>query len=173
MANAPDMAATLAEAADFYYTANALYEDDDLDADDHLAVVLRNFTSSDCDAFADVVAEMTGWTTVRATWTVREDFGHHTLVRAPDGRLFDAAGFTDEAGLRKRYRARNLRLADAPPLSVSHLDDPEDLRRIADVVRILPHAPFDGPGFRAVSLPPLKGEAPREWEREVAVPSGP
>ncbi len=99
-----DEAAVLAEAAEHYYEVNALHEDEDLDPGDHLAVVLRNFTSSDCDAFAGVVAEMTGWPTVRASWTAGDDFGHHALVEAPGGRLFDATGFTDEAALRRRYR---------------------------------------------------------------------
>ena len=45
-----DAKAALAEAANWYFEVCELYEDEDLDPDNHLAVVQRAFTSSDCDS---------------------------------------------------------------------------------------------------------------------------
>jgi hypothetical protein len=85
------------EAADWYFDVCSLYEDDDLDPDDHLEVIKRAFTSSDCDAFAYILNLMTGWQPVRVAWVTRDGFGHHTLVRSPNGGLLDVGGWTDEA----------------------------------------------------------------------------
>ncbi len=153
-----DRDAVLAEAAEWFYDVHELWEDEDLDPDDHLAVVQRAFTSSDCDDFAGVVHRMSGWQCVRAAWTVRGGFGHHTLVRSPDGRLFDATGFTDEAALRKRYGAKALTLFDVQPGDEIAYGNADDTARIANVVRVLPHAPFDDPAFMALASGPLPEE---------------
>ncbi len=49
-------------------------------------------------------------------------------------------------------------MSSGKPLSFRDLDDPDDLRRVADVVRVLPHAPFDEPAFKAMSSRPMPGE---------------
>ena len=158
-----ERAAVLKEAADWYFDVHDLHEDGDLDPDDHLKIIQRAFASSDCDAFAHVLHAMTGWTVVRAAWTIPEwGFGHHALVRSPDGRLLDVTGWTDEKALAKRYRARkSLNLSDTEPDSDS-IEPEEDgidrnYARIVAIVRALPYAPFDAPEFQEMSLHPVPG----------------
>lgn len=148
--------AILAEAAHFYYTAAELYEDEDLDPDDHLEVLKRAFASSDCDAFASVLARKTGWDTVRFSWTIPDwGFGHHTLVKSPDGRHLDVTGWTSAQQLSKRYGAKKhgYSITEAPPFEAEpgEVDDDGfdvDLKRIAAVIANLPYAPFDQAEFR-------------------------
>lgn len=140
--------AIIAEAADWYYDVAELYED--LDPEDHLEVVQRAFSSSDCDDFAAVLAEMTGWTPVRAQWSHPDiGFGHHALVQHPNGGMMDVHGWTNENDLRTRYGIKGeitfLSEAISPQTLGDHFDengiDPIK-QRIANVIRALPHAPF-------------------------------
>lgn len=56
----PSARQSLAELADWYWGVAELYECEDLDPDDHPAVVVRASTSSDCGQFACAPAHMTG-----------------------------------------------------------------------------------------------------------------
>ena len=94
----------LAEAVAWLYDVCELYEDEDLDPDDHLQVVTRAFMSSDCDDFCFFVCAITGWQPVMITWSIPNwGFGHHSAARAPDGRLVDVRGWTEEADIRKYF----------------------------------------------------------------------
>lgn len=167
---------TLREAALYYYEVCELYEDEDLDPDDHLEVVARAFTSSDCDAFAHVLSAMTGWERVTFTWQVPDwGCGHHTLVRSPEGRLLDARGWTDLDGLRKRYGAKSGTLGEPRPYGdIGPVDDEgfdEDLRRVAGVIRALPQAPYQEEAFKTASARPVPGVDEPYPDEEAAPPS--
>ena len=165
-ATAPDD--VLAAAAAHYHAAAGLDEDGDLDPRDHVEVLVRAFTTSNCDDFAHVLALATGWPTVRMTWPIPGwGPGHHALLRAPDGRLLDARGWTDEAGLRRRYRAPEALFEDALPSPQSlgqWVDEDgtdEDVARIAGVLRALPHAPYSEGWFRTLVMAPIPGADPQ------------
>lgn len=157
----------LAAAADELFDACDLSEDDDLDPDNHVEVIKRAYASSDCDDFAWMLHRMTGWQVVRATWQIPDwGFGHHTLVRSPEGRLLDVCGWTDEEALRKRYLGRKkteMAFADAEPSPTGSFDEIEDdgtecqMTLIAGVIRNLPHAPYSTPEFRELTGRPLEG----------------
>jgi hypothetical protein len=162
----------LAEAADHLYEACELYEDADLDPDDHMAVIKRAYSTSDCDDFAWMVHLMTDWQVVRAVWPTPDGMaGHHSLVRAPDGRLFDVGGWTDEAKLTRKYLSKrgvaagariSLSDGEASPLNdFNEVDDAtgleEGMVRLASVIRALPHAPFGTRAFRALANRPIEG----------------
>jgi hypothetical protein len=153
-------AEVLREAAAHYYEVCELYEDDDLDPDDHLAVIKRACTSSDCDEFSGILHAMTGWPVVRPIWEIPDwGLGHHSLLRAPDGRLLDVTGWTDIRKLERRYGGRKgvrITLAEAsvPPRTYSF---PEDDALLASVIRSLPHAPFGTKAFRAITCAPVPG----------------
>lgn len=158
----------LAEAATWYYDVCELYEDEDLDPDDHLEVIRRAFCSSDCNEFAAVLGEMTGWQTVIMSWqdAEQEFWGHHTLVRSPEGQLLDVTGWVTEKELKKRYGLGGARLKpefkDAEPMSCmlgieieNGID--ENKQRIASVIRALPWGPFNEPWFQEITGRPLPG----------------
>lgn len=155
----------LKEAASWYYDVAELYEDPDLDPDDSLEVVKRAFTSSDCDDFAAVLSEMTGWETVRASWSIPDwGFGHHTLVRHPRGGLIDVHGWSNELTLCQRYGIKGpLRIEAALPCPQTLNQDIDDLgideskRRIAAVIRALPYDPFIDKELRPLLKRPLPG----------------
>lgn len=85
----------LAEASKCLFIACGLYEDEDLSPDNHLDVIQRAFTSSDCQDFSWMVHLMTGWPCVRATWSMPDlGWGHHSLIRDPEECLFDVCGCT-------------------------------------------------------------------------------
>ena len=157
----------LREAADWLYDACWLYEDEDLDPDNSIAVIKRAYTSSDCDDFAWMLNLMTSWPVVRATWQISDwGFGHHSLVRAPDGRLLDVRGLTDEATAAKRCCRRKdieVKFTEVPAKPLNDYDGFDDdgfepdMQRLAAIVRNLPYAPFNTPDFQQLSLRPLAG----------------
>jgi hypothetical protein len=158
-------AEALREAAEWLYDVCELYEDEDLDPNDHVAVIQRAYTSSDCDDMAYMLSLMTGWQTVRMTWTFRGGFGHHTLVRSPDGRLLDVQGWTDEPSLRKRYgkAAKTARFTDVtaePSIGFDNFDESgieEGMVRLAGVIRSLPYSPFSDLIFKVLTGRPVIG----------------
>jgi len=163
-------AEALREAAEFYYEACGLCEDEDLDPEDSLEVVRRAFSSSDCDDFAFVLSLVTGWQCVRAEWSIPDwGFGHHALVRAPDGRLLDVTGWTDGAEVAKRYAGTSgsaFRFADAEPVTSAISCAPggeaqdEDVLRIVSVIMALPYAPYDEGWLREKAAAFAGTEAP-------------
>lgn len=143
---------TLAEAADYFYDACELWEDEDLDRDDTIEVLTRAFRSSDCDDYAAVLSRMTGWDIVTMNWQIPDwGFGHHTLVRDPDGRLLDVGGWTDEAALREHFRIgkkTSVTWREGHFSSPMHGDDDEASELIEAVVRNLPSLPYADPAFQ-------------------------
>jgi hypothetical protein len=142
-AMAPDGPETLKAAAEHFYESCLLWEDEDLDPADHVEVLLRAFRSSDCDDFAEVLGQATGWDTVR---------------------MLDAAGWTSRAALVRLYGAvhESVTLATGRPTGVSlgELDDDgfdEGLSRILGVIRSLPHAPYRDGWFRDLVARPVEG----------------
>jgi len=143
----------LAEAADYFYEACELWEDEDLDKDDAIAVLHRAFRSSDCDDFAAVLARMTGWDVVTMTWRIPGyGFGHHTMVREPEGRLIDVAGWTDEDKLRKAF---GIKTGKSVGWIEGHISAPmcdegdEAMELIEATIRNLPYTPFDETSFKS------------------------
>jgi hypothetical protein len=161
----------LAEAADHLYSTCELYEDDDLDPADHLAVIQRAFTTSDCQDFAWMVHQITEWPCVTASWSIPgSGRGHHSLVRDPDGRLFDVCGYTDEADLARRFlgakraaAGKTITLKEADPEPLNEFDDVDDqgiesnMARIASIIRVLPYAPFNSEAFQKLAARALPG----------------
>lgn len=141
----------LREAATFFYESCCLWEDEDLDPEDTLEVLKRAFMSSDCDAFAAVLAEMSGWGIVTMTWQIPNwGFGHHALVRAPGIGLLDITGWTDETRLRKAFgigKATDVSFKEGSSLSPD-ADDEDAVAMIRSVIRNLPYAPFNETVFR-------------------------
>lgn len=159
----------LAAAAAYYYVAADLQEDEDLDPQDHVEVLARAFTTSNCDDFAYVLALATGWPAVRMEWLIPGyGSGHHALLRAPDGRLLDFRGWTDEAELRRRYGAPEAVFEERAPSPQSFgqcIDEEEideEMARIAGVLRALPHTPFSERWFRILLRPPIPGADPKD-----------
>lgn len=156
----------LAEAASFYWEVAEL-DLDEVDPDDHVAVLKKAFTESDCDDLAWMLNRMTGWPVVRATYQVDDwGWGHHSMVRAPDGRLLDVRGYATETVTARRCCGRKgihvtfTEVEPQRPFALDEVDDEgfsEGLRRLAGVIRSLPHAPFQGKAFRAMSLRPVEG----------------
>lgn len=159
----PSPAQVLAESAAHHYEACELHEDEDLDPSDPLAVLKRAFTSSDCDAYADAMRRLTGWELVRMSWTGRNGFGHHTLVRRPDGALVDVEGVTTEADLKRRYRAPTAVFADADSLMASSsgelLEDGRDadLFRLASTIRAFRHDLYGTSEFMTLASREIEG----------------
>lgn len=136
----PDDLEVLAEAADFYYEAACLYEDVDLDPEDHVEVVRRAFLSSDCDAFAQVLSDMTGWPLRVVTWSVPVfGFGHHTVCVLPDGAFVDVAGRLTLDDMAERYGVEAGRIMVGPEggtmLASVDLDE-EGRDRVERIIRI-------------------------------------
>lgn len=119
------------------------------------------YVSGECHVFAEALHLITGWPVFNVS---APEHGHfHRLVRSPDGRLLDAAGWTDESGLRRRYRLRRLTVSPVPDR-----DDPFDafsredgiFPELADAVaaiRQLPGEPFAEPWFSEMSARPVAG----------------
>ena len=87
------------------------------------------------------------------------------FVRNPDGRLLDASGWVDETAMLAR---RDVLTDGFSPIVVrprpgSQLEEFDEngremlLKKIADVIRALPHAPFREPWFRAMTFRKLPG----------------
>lgn len=142
---------SLADAADYFYSACDLWEDEDLDPEDSLEVLKRAFRSSDCDDFASVLSRVTGWPVTTMTWQIAGyGFGHHAMVRSPDGQLLDVGGWTDEKQLRKSFGVK----ADEPVgWTDGHISSPmyddgdEAVELIETVIANLPYEPFSSNRF--------------------------
>lgn len=127
--------------------------------------VLRHFfCHSDCDDFAIALHRLTGFALVALS--DKEKGFLHRLVIAPDGRLLDAAGWTDLAGLAKRYGCRAPQLS-APGgeelgLGATVGDDIDEgidnaLRRAVVAMRHFSILPYSDPAFAAILARPLAG----------------
>jgi len=155
----------LAEAASYYWEV-AEVDIDKVDPDDHVAVLKAAFTESHCDDLAWMINRMTGWPTVRASYQMPGwGWGHHTMVRAPDGRLLDVRGWADEATAARRCCRRKdvlVTFSECEPKEPQGMwaDDEghvQEAARLAAVVRSLPHAPFRSKAFQEISMRPLEG----------------
>lgn len=157
----------LKAAADFYYDIAELYDDEDLDPEDTIAVLKAAFSSSDCDDFSYALYRLTGYRVVEQRWSGPDGFGHHSLVQAPDGRLLDVHGWIDADMLEKRYgldrKGYSSRLEETKPNPMtdfnSHDDEgfEEGLRRIVSVIRNLPYEPFNEGWFQKLTRKELPG----------------
>jgi len=140
------------------------------------------YTRSDCDDFAVALHRMTGWPIVRVDFPDAEGgFGHHTLVRVPDGTqgggrrigglLLDAVGLRPTAAVRRRHGGRRARISGPGGEELAALGASDDhgdpgvshsLAMAASAVRQLPWPPFDEAWFRATVSRPLLGvDVPR------------
>jgi hypothetical protein len=144
---------TLTDAADYFYDVCELWEDEDLDRDDILEILKRAFRSSDCDDYAAVLSRMTGWSVATITWQVPgHGFGHHALVKHPDGRLLDVGGWTDEQVLRKAFGIRknwDVKWHEGHISSPMYDDADEAVKLIETVIVELPYAPYSDPEFQS------------------------
>lgn len=171
----PSAQAVLEEAADWYMAVADL--DGEVDPDDALAVIKLAFSASDCDDFSWMLNQMTGWPVVRATWNIPDHgFGHHSLVRMPDGRLLDVNGISTEAVAARRCCRRKgveVLFSKVPPHPLSEFDDHGDdgiepqMKRIAGVIRCLPYAPFDTETFKVMSMAPIPGVDVPEFDMGI------
>lgn len=147
---------TLADAATYFYDVCELWDDEDLDPEDHVAILHRAFMSSDCDELAWLLSEALGWQAVRMSWTIPEwGFGHHTMVRSPEGRLADVRGWTDEGAARDYFglgaevvtKLSDV-VVDLPVTFDPHPED-EQLGMMVAALKNLGAAPFDDPDVMA------------------------
>jgi len=106
---------------------------------------------------------MTGWIPVRATWHLPDQgFGHHSLLRSPDGRLLDVTGWTNEDAMAHLYHipASSIRITETRPDTWFEFDDGglcSEMARITPVIRSLPTKPFCSAEFKRLSLTPISG----------------
>lgn len=153
---------TLTDAADYFYDVCELWEDEDLDQDDTLEVLKRAFRSSDCDDYAAILSRMTGWAVATMTWQVPgHGFGHHALVKDPDGRLLDVGGWTDEQALRKAFGIKKnweVKWHEGHISSPMYDDGDDAVELIETVIGELPYAPYSDPAFQAALVRPDRSE---------------
>lgn len=121
-------------------------------------MIKRAFQSSNCDDFASVLSRMTGWPVTTMTWQIPGyGFGHHAMVRDPEGQLLDVGGWTDEKHLREHF---GIKSAIGVKWTEEHLSAPmfdegdEACEMIEMTIRNLPYAPYDRPEFQAALGPP-------------------
>lgn len=150
----------LTDLADWFGSVIEFDDPDSVDWDDPAAVVKEAFTASDCGNFSLALSEMTGWPIYILGGA---DGPVHALVKAPDGRLLDATGWTDLATLAKRYGVRCLskcpegtRGMATDPGAVNDEGINEEMARVVSAVRALPWAPFNTTSFRKMALRPLR-----------------
>jgi hypothetical protein len=145
---------TDAEVVAFLYDVCELYEDEDLDPDNVSEVVKRAFMSSNCDDFAWLLSEITGWQTERMTFTIPErGFGHHTMVRSPEGQLLDIRGWTDEQKTRRYFKLKDEVKANfnpSPPHGADWTDPDDDgFKTMLAALKSRKVAPFNSKEFKA------------------------
>ena len=145
----------IAEIAAWYYDVCQLYDDEDLDPNNYLKVVERAFMSSDCDDFAWLMHEVTGYQVVKVTWQDPSwGFGHHSVVRNNEDNLIDVRGRTSLDELRAHFRIKpsiELHANDVKPSEpVTFEIDMEDagMSNLVGVIRLLPHPPFNTVEFQ-------------------------
>lgn len=149
-----DFNATEAEIADYLYDVCELYEDVDLDPSNVSEVVKRAFMSSNCDDFAWLLSEITGWPTERMTFTIPDwGFGHHTMVRSPEGKLLDVRGWTDEEKTKRYFKLKDkheVKFTPAEPQGVywNHAEDENFLIMFA-ALKTRKVAPFNTKDFQS------------------------
>lgn len=146
--------AELSEVADYYFEVCELYEDENLDPEDHATVIERAFMSSDCDDFAWIMNEITGYQVVRVSWQIPDwGYGHHSVVRDNSGDLIDVRGVTNLESIRKHFGIKpsvQLNVRDVDPTVPSTFDmEPDDhgFQMLIAAVRSLPHPPFNSTDF--------------------------
>lgn len=147
--------ADLSEIAAYYYDVCELYEDEDLDPDDHLKVLERAFMSSDCDDFAWLMHEVAGYQVVKVTWQDPSwGFGHHSVVRDHENNLIDVRGRTNLDELRSHFQIKRsipLNTNDAKPSHpgtfIASMED-DGMKNLIEVMRLLPHSPFNTADFQ-------------------------
>lgn len=146
-------------AEDAMFSISDLFDDDALDAIEErsdLDKVRLRYTSADCDDFALAMHAVTGWPIVAVTSGRKGPL--HRLVRVPDdgtidgGKFVDVMGFVNEADLRKRYKAKDLRFVEASE-SDSSIGDDDELSRVVAVMTHLPEAPSPRRSSRPMSQP--------------------
>jgi hypothetical protein len=145
---------TDSEIAEFLYEVCELYGDEDLDPSNADEVVKRAFMSSNCDDFAWLLSEITGWPTVRMTWQIPEwGFGHHTLVQSPEGRLLDVRGWTDEARTRSYFKLKKgvqTNVHVSPPHGADWTDPQDDaFKTMIAALKGRKVSPFSSKAFQA------------------------
>lgn len=141
------MDTALKDAAEWYYDVCGLYEYEDIDPDDAVAVLKRAFTSYDCGYFAYALNCLTGFPVHNMTC---EHGLMHSVVRHPDGRYLDVCGWVTPEDLCRRYGVTQCALSPVEPeyaLGCILGDDVEDgidtnLSRVVSVIRALPYSPF-------------------------------
>lgn len=121
------------------------------------------YVSGDCDVFAEALHRVTGWPIVGVSSPSRGPI--HRLVRSPEGRLLDAAGWIDEDGLKKRYGLRRLDLSEqkaalASLFSVDENGVDDQIANAVAAIRQFPWAPFCDDAFRQVSMRLVEGADP-------------
>ena len=172
----------LTELADWYWETLNPDMAEDLDPDDHEVVVRKAFMHGACGPFAAVLHEMTGWQLVNLSSPSLGEV--HSLVRAPDGRLLDAAGWMTESSIAKRYGLRKPTFTDVTIERLMGLDsmdyeehgddgEPTGFFRgqsmVVSSVRALSGAPFDEPWFREMSCREMLG-VDTPLRRETVIP---
>ncbi len=113
-----------------------------------LEQVQYRYCHADCDDFAAVLQQLTGWQGL----SIQSASGRplHRLLQAPDGRMVDASGWVTEDRLCMRYRTPRLVIRRASAFDAHcDLDEPEDYHPHVAALHVLPSAPFSTNAFRA------------------------
>lgn len=145
------VSASLSElAADARAAVEDLIDDDrwgDFMALSEIEQIQWRYSHADCDDFALVLHEMTGWPVMMVSNPSRGPI--HRLVQADDGRLLDVQGWTSIEALKVRYKLKRLTLAEVScPEVFSMVSSDEDRIPILDAMKLMPNAPFSDPEFQ-------------------------
>jgi hypothetical protein len=130
-----------------FYESCCLYEDPSIDPADPERVIDAALLTSDCDDLAWLLAKVTGWKAVTVMWSLGGAFtGHHSVVKAPDGRYLDITGWTDIAEISARTGVERRKLREVEfrhhPFSFEEKADDEGLDALLSAGHALGRTPF-------------------------------
>lgn len=141
-------------AADARTAVEDLIDDDrwdDFMALSDIEQIQWRYSHADCDDFALVLHEITGWPVMMVSSPSRGPI--HRLVQADDGRLLDVQGWTSLEALKVRYKVKRLTIAEVScPEVFSMVSSDEDRLPILDAMKLMPNAPFSDAAFQANML---------------------
>jgi hypothetical protein len=119
------------------------------------AIIAKIYTNQDFDESACVLAKLTGGMVVVVSWNAEGGGREHcSLVRIPDGRLFDLYGWVDRDEFGKRPdKPGPIQQEEIDP-DVTSLERMERVR-IIQMAHGLPYGPFNEPWFQEIPWQPV------------------
>lgn len=137
-------------AKDAGFAVSDLLDDDAWDLFEGLSDVEKvqwRYCHADCDDFALIVSEVTGWPVVGISAPSAGPL--HRLVETPDGKFLDAKGWVTLDDLKKRYKKKALRVHRSAEECSSLLSDDSEFHPLIAVLLQLPVSPYTEDTFRS------------------------